>query len=191
VTRLGRYAENLAVFRTAVLFAAFIFLAQINGAVQEYQAGVLFAGSLLYWLRVTYAVYCGSFLLLLLTCGRRLSARLLRLMPLLLVAPAFVTSWIAYGRYTQRHVHYAPFWGYKLSFLLLSLAPGPEVLVNGALIAALTIEALILWFFEGVRESQIGNVTNEPWITLLTAAAAILILFFQNAYRRMSQQLGS
>ena len=77
-----------------------------------------------------------------------------------------------------------------MGFLLLSLAPGPGVLVNGALIAALTLEALILWFFAGVRESQIGNITNEPWITLLLAFAAMLILFFQNAYRRMSQQLG-
>jgi len=111
-------------------------------------------------------------------------------MPLFLVAPLFIMSWITYGVYTRTHLHYAPFWGYKLAFLLLSLAPGPGVLVNGALIAALTLEALILWFFAGVRESQIGNITNEPWITLLLAVAAMLILYFQNAYRRMSQQLG-
>ena len=190
MTRLGRNAENLAVFRTAVLFAAFMLLAQINGGVQEYQAGVLVAGSRLYWLRLTYAVYCASLFILLLTYGRRLSARPLWLMPLFLVAPAFIVSWIAHGIYTQRRFHYAPFWGYKLGFLLLSLAPGSEVMVNGALIAALSLEALILWFFVGVRESQIGNVTNEPWSTLLLAAAAMLILFFQNAYRRMSQQLG-
>ena len=86
-------------------------------------------------------------------------------------------SWIIYGIYTRTHLHYAPFWGYKLGFLLLSLAPGPGVLLNGALIAALTLEVLILWFFAGVRESQIGNITNEPWITLLLAGAAIFILF--------------
>jgi hypothetical protein len=114
----------------------------------------------------------------------------LQLMPLFLAAPLFIMSWIIYGIYTRTHLHYAPFWGYKLGFLLLSLAPGPGVLLNGALIAALTLEVLILWFFAGVRESQIGNITNEPWITLLSAGAAIFILFFQNAYRRMSTQLG-
>ena len=187
---LGHEAENLALRRTAVLFAAFVLLAVINVGVEEYRVGRLIVGSLLYWLRFTYAVYCAFWLILLLTYGRRLSARLLRLMPLFLIVPHFITSWFAYGVYTRNHFHYAPFWGYKISFMLLSLAPGPGVLVNGTMIVALTLEALVLWFFAGVRESQIGNMTNEPWSTLLGAVAAILILFFQNAYRRMSKQLG-
>ena len=142
MTRLGRNAENVAVFRTVVLLAAFVSLAVIIGNVEEYRSGFL-VGSLLYW-RWAYAIYCAFWLILLFTYGRRLSTRLLRLMPLFLVAPLFIMSWITYGVYTRTHLHYAPFWGYKLAFLLLSLAPGPGVLVNGALIAALTLEALIL-----------------------------------------------
>jgi hypothetical protein len=187
---LGHEAENLALRRTAVLFAAFVLLAVINVGVEEYRVGRLIVGSLLYWLRFTYAVYCAFWLILLFTYGRRLSARLLRSMVVFLIVPQFITSWIVYRVYTRNHFHYAPFWGYKISFMLLSLAPGPGVLVNGTMIVALTLEALVLWFFAGVRESQIGNMTNEPWSTLLAAVAAILILSFQNAYRRMSKQLG-
>jgi hypothetical protein len=72
---------------------------------------------------------------------------------------------------------------------VLSLAPGP-LLPNAALVTGFAIEAVAVWYFGGVRDAQLGTLSGEPWITLLFACASILILIFQNAYRRLHRQLG-
>jgi hypothetical protein len=97
---------------------------------------------------------------------------------------------LAYVAYSRAHIQYAAFLGYKLAFLVLSLAPGPGILPNAVMITGFATEAVVLWYFGGVGDAQLGTLSAEPWVTVLFACASILILIFQNIYRRMHKQLG-
>jgi hypothetical protein len=191
MTDFSQKAEQSGAIRTAVVFAVVIILAQTIAISEEMGHPIYSAGEgHLLALRLSHVALALVVLAVVLTCGQRLKSPLLRSIPLLLVAPAFPLSWLAHTAYSRAHVAYSPLLGYKLICLLLSLAPGPAVLPNALVICGFSVEAVVLWYFGGVREAQLGTISGEPWATLLFACASLLILILQNAYRTLQRQLG-
>jgi hypothetical protein len=183
-------AEQEGALRTATFFAVVLIVAV---------AIAIFVGSpfrhspeekRLLTFQLSYIAFVIVVLAVLSVYGYRLSIRLIRTVPLLLIGPAFPLSWTAHVAYARAHERYSALLGYKLIFLMFSLAPGPGVFTNALIISGFAIEAIVLWYFAGIHDVQLGVISGEPWITLLFACAAILILILQNGYRRMQKQLG-
>ena len=182
-------AEHKGALSTVVLFVVAVIVAQIITIFRE-SAFRHSLGESFLALRLSHITFSIVVLAIVFIYGHRLSTRLIKTVPLLLVAPAFPLSWWAHVVYSRAHLRYPPFPGYKLAFLLLSIAPGPGVVSNAVLISGFAIEAVALCYLGGVGESLHGTLSGEPWVTLLFAGASILILILQNAYRRMLRQLG-
>jgi hypothetical protein len=189
-TNPRQQAKEKGALRTAVFFFVVVVVAQVMVIADESTFRYRLGRNHLLALRLSYIAFSIVVLALVLLCGNRLSDRVMRTVPLLFVAPAFALTWVAHVAYSRARIDYSAFLGYKLAFLVLSLAPGPGVLSNALMILAFLTEAVVLWYFGGVSESQQGALSAEPWVTVLFACAAILILVFQNAYRRMNRQLG-
>jgi hypothetical protein len=183
-------AEQKGALRTTLFFVVVVVLAQIIIIFDESTFRNRLGENHLLALRLSHIAFSLIILAVVLAYGNRLSARLIRTVPLLLVAPAFPLTWLAYVAYSRAHIPYAAFLGYKLAFLVLSLAPGPGVLPNAVMIIGFTTEAVVLWYFGGVGDAHLGTLNAEPWVTVLFAGASILILILQNAYRRMNKQVG-
>lgn len=182
-------AERKGALSTAVLFVVAVIGAETITIFQESAFRRSLGESFLAF-RLSHITFSIVVLAIVLIYRHRLSTGLIKTVPLLLVAPAFPLSWLTHVVYSRAHIRYSPFLGYKLIFLLLSIAPGPGVVANAVLISGFVTEALALWYLGGVAESQHGTLSAEPWGTLLFAGASILILILQNAYRRMHRQLG-
>ena len=181
--------EQKCALRTALFFVVVVISAEIIAILHESAFRHSLGENHLLALRLFHIGVSIIVLAVVLTYGDRLRARVIRAGSLLLVGPVFPLTWLAYLTYSRAHIRYSPLLGYKLIFLVLSLAPGP-LLPNAALVTGFAIEAVVVWYFGGVRDDQLGTLSGEPWITLLFACASILILIFQNAYRRLHRQLG-
>jgi hypothetical protein len=173
-----------------VFFVVVVVLAEIIAIANESTFRNRLGKNHLLAFRLSHIAFSFVVLAVVLIYGGRLSARVMRTLPLLIVAPTFPVTWLSHVAYARANIDYSAFLGYKLAFLVLSLAPGPGVISNAAMILGLMVEAVILWYFGGVGESQSGALSAEPWVTVLFACASVLILIFQNAYRRMNRQLG-
>jgi hypothetical protein len=182
-------AEYKGALSTAVLFVVAVIAAQTIAIFHE-SAFRRSVGERFLAFRLSHITFSIVVLAIVVIYGHRLSTGLIKTVPLLLVVPAFPLSWLTHVVYSRADIRYSPFLGYKLIFLLLSLAPGPGVTSNAILISGFATEAVALWYLGGVGESQHGTLSAEPWVTLLFAGASILILILQSAYRRMHRQLG-
>jgi hypothetical protein len=188
-TTLKPIAEQKCAFRTALFFVVVVISAEIIAILHESAFRSSLGENHLLALRLFHIGFSIIVLTAVLTYGDRLSARVIQASSLLLVGPGFPLTWLTSITYSQAHIRYSALLGYKLIFLVLSLAPGP-LLPNAVLVTGFAIEAVAVWYFGGVRDAQLGTLTAEPWVTLLFACASILILIYQSAYRRMHRQLG-
>jgi len=188
-TTLGPIAEQKCALHTALFFVVVVISAEIIAILQESAFRHSLGENHLQALRLFHIGFSIIVLTVVLTYGYRLRARVIRAGSLLLVGPGFPLTWLTCVTYSQAHIRYSALLGYKLIFLVLSLAPGP-LLPNAALVTGFAIEAVAIWYFGGVRDAQLGALSAEPWVTLLFACASILILIFQSAYRRLHRQLG-
>ena len=189
-TNLRQKAEQKAALRTALFFVIVVVLGETIAIFEE--VGILHSlgEHRLLALRLSHIALSIVVLSVVLTYGHRLSTRLIRTFPLLLAGPAFPLIWLTNITYSRAYVRYSPFLAFKLISLALSIAPGPAILPNAVLIIGFATEAVVLWYFGGVREAQLGTLSAEPWVTLLFTCASIFILILQNAYRRLHRQLG-
>jgi hypothetical protein len=188
-TTLRTIAEHKCAFRTALFFVVVVISAEIIAILHESAFRPSLGENHLLALRLSHIGFSIIVLAVVLTYGDRLSARVIQAGSLLLVGPGFPLTWLTNVTYAQAHIRYSALLGYKLIFLVLSLAPGP-LLPNAVLVTGFAIEAVAVWYFGGVRDAQLGTLSAEPWVTLLFACASILILIYQSAYRRMHRQLG-
>lgn len=94
--------------------------------------------------------------------------------------PLFAVVWLDEAERAASGALWAPFVGPKLAVLGVAfLAPGP-LWLGTVLIAALSVETVVLALRYGLAASSPQIVHGEPWITLVYAVIAFGILFHRH-----------
>src|SRR5215470_9494889 len=99
-------AEQKCALRTALFFVVVVISAEIIAILHESAFRLSLGGNHLLALRLSHISFSIIVLAVVLTYGNRLSARVIRTGSLLLVAPGFPLTWLAYITYSHAQIRY-------------------------------------------------------------------------------------
>lgn len=177
-------AETELAWRSAVAACVVTALGQIGfGALGLREFGItpVLIGQVIHLLLATIV------LVALLTTASRPSVRRAVVAFFVLFAPLPVLLWMSQSEMMTRGLPWAPFSGHKLVMIALAvLMPGPWAWP--ALFILLTAVLALLQFYVGGLASAPNTWTGEPWMTVVYAVMALLLLGFRAHHREVGRR---
>jgi hypothetical protein len=104
--------------------------------------------------------------------------------------PSYLISTLSHLEARNLNLLWAPFTGQKLFFLGLSiLVPGPYW-INVVLMLGFALQATLLWTIsDSLTQFSFFAVSGEPWVTVIYAGVAAVLLAYRRHYRDTVKRL--
>jgi hypothetical protein len=177
---------RLETWYSCVVLSALMCVTQLAGL----EIDRLILGRPFYVLRLPYLFVTLACLIVLLRQRDKLSFRTIQITIVALTLAVFPYIWVSQAAFATSHKLWIPFHGFQIAaFAIAGFRYGNGVRLNAFLLAAITIEAAVFWWYFHLGSERLLAQSGYMWSILLAGFCAATLLVARYLYERTLRRL--